>query len=32
VAQLHKNSGKRGYLTIENGGTLGGGCFVVRLP
>ena len=32
VAQLHKNAGKRGYLMIENGGTLGGGCFVVRLP
>jgi hypothetical protein len=29
---LHKNGGKRGYLMIENGGTLGGGCFVVRLP
>ena len=32
VARLHKNGGKRGYLMIENGGTLGGGCFVVRLP
>jgi signal transduction histidine kinase len=32
VAQLHKNGGKRGSLSIENGGTLGGGCFVVRLP
>jgi K+-sensing histidine kinase KdpD len=32
VAQLHKNGSKRGVLTIENGGTLGGGCFVVRLP
>jgi K+-sensing histidine kinase KdpD len=32
VAQLHKNGGKHGSLRIENGGTLGGGCFVVRLP
>ena len=32
VAQLHKNGSKRGSLTIENGGTWGGGCFVVRLP
>lgn len=32
VAQLHKNGGRRGYLMIENGGTLGGGCFIVRLP
>ncbi len=32
VAQLHKNGGKRGCLMIENGGTLGGGCFVVKLP
>jgi K+-sensing histidine kinase KdpD len=32
VAQLHKNGGRHGSLTIENGGTFGGGCFVVRLP
>lgn len=32
VARLHKNSGKRGTLTIENGGAFGGGCFVLRLP
>lgn len=32
VAQLHKNGSKRGALSIENGGTLGGGCFVLRLP
>ena len=32
VARLHKNGGKRGFLMIENGGTLGGGCLVVRLP
>lgn len=32
VARLHKNGRKRGSLAIENGGTLGGGCFVLRLP
>ena len=32
VAQLHKSGSRRGSLTIENGGALGGGCFVVRLP
>ena len=32
VAQLHKHGTKRGSLTIENGGSYGGGCFVVRLP
>jgi K+-sensing histidine kinase KdpD len=32
VARLHKNGSKHGTLTIENGGTLGGGCFVLRLP
>lgn len=32
VAQLHKNGDRHGYLAIENGGQLGGGCFVVRLP
>ena len=32
VAQLHKNQGQSGSLTIENGGAYGGGCFVVRLP
>lgn len=32
VAALHKNGGRQGSLTIENGGTYGGGCFVVRLP
>ena len=31
VAQLHKNQGQIGSLTIENGGAYGGGCFVVRL-
>jgi len=32
VARLHKNGRKRGSLVIENGGSLGGGCFVLRLP
>lgn len=32
VAQLHQNHGQFGSLTIENGGTYGGGCFVVCLP
>jgi K+-sensing histidine kinase KdpD len=32
VARLHKNGSQRGALAIENGGSLGGGCFVLRLP
>lgn len=32
VAKLHKNGGLRGALTIENGGSLGGGCLVLHLP
>lgn len=32
VAGMHKNAGKHGYLSIENGGTYNGGCFVLRLP
>lgn len=32
VARLHKNGRQRGALAIENGGSLGGGCFVLRLP
>jgi hypothetical protein len=32
VAQLHKNRDQRGTLAIENGGSLGGGCFVLSLP
>ena len=32
VAQLHQNQGRLGTLTIDNGGTYGGGCFVVTLP
>jgi signal transduction histidine kinase len=32
VARLHKNRQLHGTLAIENGGSLGGGCFVLRLP
>lgn len=32
VARLHRNGSQRGALAIENGGSLGGGCFVLRLP
>ena len=32
AARMHKNGNRQGALTIENGGTLGGGCFVVHLP
>ena len=32
VAGLHKSGGQSGQLRIENGGSLGGGCFLLRLP
>ena len=32
VAGMHRNAGKQGALTIENGGAYGGGCFVLTLP
>jgi signal transduction histidine kinase len=32
VAALHKNKGKCGHLILENGGSLGGGCFIMQLP
>ncbi len=32
VAGMHKNAGKQGTLSIENGGAYGGGCFVLTLP
>lgn len=32
VAQMHKNQGRIGQIQLENGGKLGGGCFVLRLP
>lgn len=32
VAGMHKNAGKQGCLSIENGGVYNGGCFVLTLP
>jgi signal transduction histidine kinase len=32
VAKMHKHRERRGSLRLENGGSLGGGCFVLRLP
>lgn len=32
VARMHKNRGRIGDVHLENGGVLGGGCFVLRLP
>ncbi|WP_211222816.1 sensor histidine kinase [Paludibacterium yongneupense] len=32
VAALHKNKGRCGSLRLENGGLLGGGCFILQLP
>jgi signal transduction histidine kinase len=32
VAKMHKNRGRVGTVRLENGGSLGGGCFVLRLP
>ncbi|WP_338846410.1 HAMP domain-containing sensor histidine kinase [Massilia sp. W12] len=32
VAKMHKNRGRSGSVRLENGGRLGGGCFVLRLP
>lgn len=32
VAKMHKNRGRVGSVHLENGGVLGGGCFVLRLP
>jgi two-component system, OmpR family, sensor histidine kinase SenX3 len=32
VAQLHHNRGRHGEIRLENGGTYGGGCFIIRLP
>lgn len=32
VAGMHKNAGKHGFLSLENGGLYGGGCFVLTLP
>ena len=32
VAQMHKHRGRSGAIVLENGGSFGGGCFVLRLP
>ncbi|GJI99449.1 sensor histidine kinase [Duganella caerulea] len=32
VAKMHKYRQRSGGIALENGGTLGGGCFVLRLP
>ncbi|MBV1776786.1 HAMP domain-containing histidine kinase [Burkholderiaceae bacterium DAT-1] len=32
VARLHKHHRRQGAVKLENGGTLGGGCFVITLP
>lgn len=32
VARLHGSDAQRGEIRLENGGALGGGCFVLRLP
>lgn len=32
VAKMHKHRERRGGIRLENGGTLGGGCFVLYLP
>jgi len=32
VAELHKNKGKKGYITTTNEGIDGGGCFSLYLP
>ena len=32
VAKLHRNRARSGEIRLENGGTLGGGCLILRLP
>ena len=32
VAKMHKYRQRSGAIALENGGALGGGCFVLRLP
>jgi signal transduction histidine kinase len=32
VARLHKSNNSVGRTTLENGGRLGGGCFILQLP
>lgn len=32
VAALHRHDGRQGSVRLENGGALGGGCFILELP
>ncbi len=32
VAKMHRHRGRAGSVHLENGGRLGGGCFILRLP
>jgi signal transduction histidine kinase len=32
VAKMHRHRGREGTVRLENGGLLGGGCFIMRLP
>jgi two-component system sensor histidine kinase SenX3 len=32
VAKMHRHRGRHGSVMLENGGSLDGGCFVLRLP
>jgi signal transduction histidine kinase len=32
VARSHKHRQRQGSIALENGGALGGGCFILRLP
>ena len=32
VARMHRHRGRQGTLRLENGGTYGGGCFILSLP
>jgi two-component system sensor histidine kinase SenX3 len=32
VAKMHKHRERSGGIALENGGALGGGCFILRLP
>lgn len=32
VAKSHKHRQRQGSIALENGGSLGGGCFILRLP
>jgi len=32
VARMHRHRGREGSVRLENGGALGGGCFILNLP